>query len=189
MRLNLRLVVVMATLAALGAAAGAAAEQSLPADLTAALTLKVLTFDRNLTERAQGEVLVAVVYAEADAGYADDLKKGFEAFADKKVNGLSVRCVTHKFVDLAELSGWMETQKVCVLFLSPGMLGQAAQLHGLAVEKKCLTAGGDARFPEKGTALGFEIADGKPKIVVHLNRSKEEGVNFAATLLQMARVI
>ena len=67
---------------------GPARADDLPPDLTAALTLKVLTFDRNLAARAGDEVVVGLLYPEGDKGWAENLQKGFAGYQDKKVSGL-----------------------------------------------------------------------------------------------------
>lgn len=184
----------LGTLAALalvlaGTAPLALAEPALPTDITAMLTLKVLTFDRNLEQRAGAEVVVALVYAEGDEGFADSLAKSFEGYSDKKINGIPFSVTKHAYADLAGLSAWADSAKPAVIFLSPGMKGETGSIHGLASTKKIMTAGPDGDFPAKGASLGFEVADGKPKIVINRDKSTEEGVDFSANLLSIAKVL
>ncbi len=167
----------------------AAQEQPLKSDLTAMLTLKVLTFDRNLAERSGSEIVVGILYTDADKTYAKELKAAFDSLKGKKVNGIPFKAVSHQFLDSDEVTGWMKSENISVLFISPKLLGKCSGIQELAAEKKCLTAGPSSRFPETCTSLGFEISGGKPRIVIHRKRSQQEGVDFSASLLQIARVL
>ena len=145
-------------------------------------------FDRNLAARAGGEVVIGIIYKADEKAWADGLSKSFAAYSDKKVNGLPVKVLLHQFVDANELGTWMGSAKVSTALVSSGLSDQAGAIHKAAAERKCLTIG-DGAFPGKGGALGFAIEAGKPKIVIHRQRSKDEGVDFSADLLQIAKVL
>lgn len=163
--------------------------QALPPDMTAMLTLKVLTFDRNLAARAGGGIVIGVVHKAGEGAWAEGLRKSFSAYADKKVNGLSVSVQVHQYVDAAELGNWMAANRVSTVVCSPGLTDQAGAIHGAAVSKRCLTIGSSGAFASGGGAMGFELEAGKPRIVIHRQRSKDEGVDFSADLLQIAKVL
>ncbi len=172
-----------------GMAPGAHANQSVSSDTVAVLTLKVLTFDRNLEARSGGKVVIGLIYSDADLGHAEELKSSFDAYKGKKINGLDHDTVIKKYDGEENLAKWLDEKGVSVLYLSPSLLPEAETLHGLSVPKKCMTLGASRVFPEKGTSMGFDEKDGKPLIVIRLERSREEGVDFAANLLKMAEII
>ena len=162
--------------------------QSLPPDMTAMLTLKVLTFDRNLAARAGGGIVIGVVFKAGESAAAEALRKSFAAYADKRVNGLAVTVQVHQFVDATELGTWMGSAHVTAVVVSDGLNDQAGAIHKAAAEHRCLTIGSGA-FVNGGGGLGFALEAGKPRIIIHRLRSKEEGVDFSADLLQIAKVL
>ena len=61
----------------------------------------------------------------------------------------------------------------------------AAALAGLDV----LSVAAVASDVPRGIVLGFEVASGKPKLVIHLTCARRQNVAFKPGLLRLARVI
>ena len=61
----------------------------------------------------------------------------------------------------------------------------AAALNGVDV----LTYGATAAHAAKGTVVGFDLEESKPKLVVNPARAKAQNVSFKAELLKLARLV
>ena len=184
---NISIIITLALVLIISAQTGA--QQSISSDQLAALTLKIMTFDRNLEKRAGGQLVIGILYNEQDQGHAKGLESAFSNYKDKKVNGLAFKVVPHAFIDMEELKSWMASENVSVLYLSPSLLGMAGSVHQSAVQNECLTFGGNRLFPEAGTGLGLDQVNGKATIFISLDRVKKEGVDFSSDLLKMAKLI
>ena len=63
------------------------------------------------------------------------------------------------------------------------------QMCCIATEKSLLTFASDINYISKGLAVTVEEFEGKPKIVIDLKNAKDQGADFKAALLKIARVI
>jgi hypothetical protein len=159
--------------AALVVVAGAPAradDAALPAKLQAALFRKILAYDRAL---AGGQAKVAVV-SGGDDGAAGEM---VSAFKDAGVDAALVK------------PGELEKSASNAVYAMQG--APAGKVSAACAKLKALSLAGEAAGVESGTvAVGLVAGDdGRPEIVVHLARVKQEGHELAAELLKHARVI
>jgi hypothetical protein len=79
---------------------------------------------------------------------------------------------------------------VAILYVTPGFSegeidAMARALDGVSV----LSAGALAKYTPSGMVLGFDLAGGKPKLIVNLGRAKRQGVELSSSVLKLVRVI
>ncbi len=168
-----------------------AEEVSVPISLQVDLLLKVASYDKNLTQRARDRVRVAVVSKpdDADSGrYAAQALKALSEVED--VAGMPVEPLSLLYTDAAALARFTQESGVAILYVTPGfgeaeMDAVARALDGLNV----LSAGALARYTSRGVVLGFDLAGGKPKLLVHLERAKRQHVVLSSSVLKLMRVI
>jgi len=146
------------------------ADEALPAKLQAALFRKILAYDRKLADRT---ARVAVL-AGGDDGAAEQM-----AAALRQVGLEAVK------VKPAEL----EKPGFDALYQMPGASG--AKVSALCQRLGLLSLAGEAAPADAGSvSVGLGTRDdGRPEIVIHLARVKQEGHDFSAELLRLARVI
>lgn len=147
-------------------------EMPLPHKLQGALFKKILLYDRTLEGRE--EIAVSVIPG-ADAGAAEDLAAA--------LSDAGLRATVTKSAQLgSSLAGGS------VVYLMPGALTPA--LQELCASRKALTIAGIPSWAERGeVSIALDSADGKPVIVINLKRARNEGHEFSAQLLRLAKVV
>ncbi len=153
------------------AGAAEAAESKVPPALQAALLKKVLTFD-SLLEGTTPRI--AVVYGTEAVSVVDALVAAFTSM------GLQAKPV--------RVSAFAASSDVNVAYLMPSAVLAETTEHCAAI--KALSVSPDAQTTVDGkTTLGFDLADGRPQLVVHLARMRAEGHAISSSVLALARVI
>jgi hypothetical protein len=79
---------------------------------------------------------------------------------------------------------------VSILYVTPGfgegeIEAMARALDGVSV----LSAGALAKYTPRGMVLGFDLAGGKPKLIVNLARARRQNVELSSSVLKLVRVI
>jgi TonB family protein len=161
---------------ALLAAAPTAAQhpEVVPPALQAATFDKIFAFDRALGDRSRLRVLL-VYPTETGPGAAATLQRAFAG----------ARIVAEP-VPLSAAAARLGP--AVVAYLLPGTA--TPELLRAAVAARALTIGGGAGLAEQGKAsVGLEMRGDKADIVVNLDRMAQEGHDFSAQLLKLARVV
>jgi len=182
-----------ALLCALAVAVGAdeaLADVAVPVQLQAQLAAKVSAFDRNFAARAEGTARVLVVEKVGDDDSADVSAHFARALsAIGTVAGSSITVDIEPFTNASALAEQCRSRRVSMVYLStrldPELGAVAAALTGVDV----LTIGASGAYVARGSVVGFDLEEGRPRIVVNLARAKAQNVSFRAELLKLARVI
>ena len=167
--------------------AGADEEVAVPLPLQMELLLKVAGYDKNLAARAPK---LLVLYKPSSSSGSHVAQLASSLLAGKSLEGRALEVSSEHFVDAATLAQHIKSQRLAIIYLAPGfepreLLAIAQALTGLSV----LTAGALSRFVQTGVALGFDLVGGKPKLLIHQKRAKEQGVEFSSQVLKLAKVI
>lgn len=166
------------------------ADVRVPLGLQAQLVRRLAGFDRNFAARATGTARVLVVHKSGDdesrlvgGGFAKALSELHD------IAGVPMQVDEMPLADPAALAAQCKAQHVAILYFSvglePSMEGVAGALAGVDV----MTIGASSTFAEKGAVVGFDLEEGRPKIVVNLARAKAHNVSFKAELLKLARIV
>ncbi|MDJ0841767.1 MAG: YfiR family protein [Acidobacteriota bacterium] len=138
-----------------------------PANLQAALIIKLLPFYNNLGSK---EFTIHVVGAPEVA----NLLKG-------KIGSMTGKAKLVNVVSSDSLPG----EKVDVLYLGT----QIAAGTAFAKENGCLSITGDPAQMPKGITLGIGLENSKPKVYLNLKSSKAEGVDWNPAILKVAKTV
>jgi len=165
-------------------------EVAVPLPLQMELLLKVASYDKNLAARAPNLVKLMVLFKPSSSGGSHVAQLATRLLAGKLVEGRPLEVSSEHFSDAAALAQRIKEQHLAIVYLAPGfeapeLVAIAQALSGLSV----LTAGALSRFVQTGVALGFDLVGGKPKLLIHQKRAKEQGVEFSSQVLKLAKVI
>lgn len=142
-----------------------------PPNIVAALIVKAIGFEKNIMNG--GDIYIYILDAP---DVAAELKKGI---------GMSIGKSTLKGVESGKM---LPNQKPSVIYFD-----DASRLNTVVKytsENKVLSATGHPDLIEKGITLGFGIGeDNKPKILLNLNASVREGLNWNPALLKIAKTV
>jgi hypothetical protein len=164
---------------------------TVPISLQIDLLLKVASYDKNLKERAHGRARVGVVVKLDDADSARSAAQAMKALSEvEELDGLPLDPALVIFANAPGLARYVTENGVSILYVTPGFSeseidAMARALDGVSV----LSAGALAKYTLRGMVLGFDLAGGKPKLLVHLARARRQQVELSSSVLKLMRVI
>ncbi len=169
---------------------GADEEVAVPVPLQMELLLKVASYDKNLGARAPDLVRVLLLAKPNSASGNHVAQLASRLLTGKALAGRTLEVSTQPFSDAAGLAQRVKEQRVAIVYLAPGfdpgeLQAIAKALNGLSV----LSVGALSRFVQSGTVLGFDLISGKPKLLIHQKRARDQGVDFSSQVLKLAKVI
>lgn len=141
-----------------------------PIPIQAAIFLKLMEFDKNIS--SGGTITIYVV------GSPDF------AAAMKKAEGKAVGAAT--IGKVIEGTG-VPTEKPSVIYI--GSESVLSQLQTYTSTNKVLSITGNPELVAKGVSMSVGISDGKPKIMLNLSASKDEGIDWNPAILKVATII
>src|SRR3990172_736844 len=142
-----------------------------PANVAAALVVKILGFEKNIG--GSGDVTIYVLGA---ADVESELKKG----VGKPIGGAVLKEVTS--------GNGLPGTKPSVLFI--GDAAKQAEVTRYCQANKVLSITSIPDLVSKGITLGFGVGDdGKPKILLNLTSSVEEGLDWNPAIMKVAQTI
>lgn len=163
---------------------------SAPTALQAQLIGRLAAFDRSFAARAGSVAKVSLHYKAKDAESAsvtNTVAKATGALAD--IGGLKPEVAVAELGDPAKLAARCRAEHIAILYFGVGTetdMPQVAQaLNGVDV----LSVGGSGLHAERGAVVGFDVEEGRPRIVVNLRAARAQKVSLRSELLKLARVI
>jgi hypothetical protein len=166
-------------------------EVQVPAELQAALFVKILSFDRNLRAHAGKEVVLGVLVQNGNRTSLDlaaDLMRAVEALGEPSANEPRLRAVQIE-IGSAGIAAQLESLHVEALYVPPLRALSLADVTAAARAGGIRTLTGVPSYVHAGVAVGLAVRDDRPEILVNLPAARAEGIDFSSQLLNVARVI
>lgn len=143
-----------------------------PANVIAALIVKLAGFEKNISGNA-GDITIYVLGA---ADVANELKKGI----GKQIGNATLKSV--------ETGNNLPTNKPAILHVGDASKAQEAIQYTRS--NKILSTTGQPNLVTDGVTLGIGVGeDGKPKILLNLTSSVEEGLDWNPAIMKVAKTI
>ncbi len=142
----------------------------LPAKVQANLILKILGFEKSTT--ASGAASIHVIDAP-------DVAAALESMVGRRAGKAKLTVVTQ--------SSSVPSEKVSALYI-----GSESQLdEGLEYTHKnnVMSVTGNSALVDKGVTLGLGVEAGKPKFILNLSASKDEGLDWNPAILKIASAV
>lgn len=163
-----------------------AAAQEVPADIQAALVLKLLGYDRKLTERSPNGVMMVAVIGAGDEGAGAK----FKALSGRKIQGKQVKVEMLSDNGTQPVKATLTSLGANVVYLGSKVeAGKAKDAIAWANQNQVPTFAGNRALAEKGAAIGFTVEKGKPRFVVNVAASRAQRIELPARVLRLAELI
>lgn len=170
-----------------------AGEKKVPVDLQIKLFLTALTYDKNLTERADVKLNIGIVYFPNVADSKEEALHFFEAleeFKDKKVKGLALDKVLIAYRGSNDLKKIIAGNTIRLLYIATGIKNDIKDVTETTESAKVLSITSEIEYVvECGVSMAVGIEATKPRIYLDLSSSRAEGANFSAKLLRVVKVL
>lgn len=177
----------------LGAVVRSMAAQSmdLPVETQIPLFLKLLTFDRNLPTEPGTQLVIAIVF---QGGNRESSAARRQATVELLKAGQLMPGLTARIVDIdlerdRDVAAILVTQGVVAMYISPLRAVDIHALTRITRAAQVRSFSGVTRYVTQGIGLGATMRGDLPQIIVNLPATREEGADFSAQLLKLARVI
>ena len=148
------------------------------------MIVKSLGYDSKLSG---GTILVISRNSENDNG-----TKVVDFLSGKSIKNHPVEIFQTAYVGKSSLDPLLAANvKINVIYLCDDLLNnQLKEIGDFCYQNKIITATGVSSFVEQGYAcFSVTLENDKPKLVVNLNKMKDEGHQFSASYLKMAKII
>jgi hypothetical protein len=186
-----RIAVVALCIAAVCHGGLAIAEQpEVPIRLQAELLAKVAGYDRNFAERAQATAIVLIAVRQGDPD-SERIAAELAAELERRpiIGGVAHREQIVRYENPKALAEACRAQRASIVVLSAGFENEAASIASALARANVLSVSTIASYVERGVVLGFSARSGKPTILINLAQAKQQGVDFRADLLKLAKVL
>jgi hypothetical protein len=166
-----------------------AQEMEVPVAVQIPLFLKVISFDRQLRARGEGEFVLAVAYQNGNRASADARDEVIRVLKAEHpaVRGLPVRVVTID-LDRESLADCLKADQASLLYMTPLRAIDVGALVAIASAADVTTATGVTQYVSLGVAIGVRLQRDRPKILINLQGARSQGADFTAELLKLAEV-
>jgi hypothetical protein len=168
-----------------GIASPAAAQQvAVPVEIQVPLLLKILAFNRSLADAAD-TLVVGIVFQHrnrASAAIGEEVR-GLLAAAARPI-----RVVAIDLDETRDLRGTLLRESVRVVYVAPLQAVSVSTVTEATRGERVVSLTGVPRYVEQGLAVGIDLSDSRPRIVINLAASRAEGADFSAELLKLARL-
>jgi len=160
-------------------------------DRRALVMLRVLAYDKQLSQRVGDRARVVVAYVADDAGAAEGARwiAAFSKASKVKVNGIPVVVVPYRLESTDGLARALEHSAALIACDGLTRALPVGTLAKLTRGKRVLSFA--TRETDVAAGLAVAIVKGKERdeIVINLRAAQAEGVKFDAGLLQLAREV
>jgi hypothetical protein len=168
----------------------ALADIGVPVQLQAHLVSKISAFDRNFAARAGGNARVLVVEKSGDDDSVDVGGLFASAVSSmRKVGGVDAQVDVLAFTTAVSLAERCRTERVSLVYLSTSLDANVGAIATALSGVDVLTVGATAAYAVHGAVVGFDLEEGKPRIVLNLTRAKAQNVSFRAELLKLSHLV
>ena len=163
-------------------------EMPLPVKDQMPLFLKILSYDKNLSDRGD-EIVIGVLYQEryrASLLAKDEVLTVMKQF--ETVSGHPIRLVPIDLDAQDALRTRLEEKDVNIVYVAPLRAFDLQRLTSLSRSHSILTLTGVPNYLGEGLSVSLDVQRNKPLILINLPASEAEGAKFHSQLLKFAQV-
>jgi hypothetical protein len=185
-----RLCVVLGALLCGWASGASAQEMALTPDVQFPLFDRILTYDKNFTERVGDELVIGVLYQRRfrpSVAARDQVVRAVQELGLDSLSGVPVRFVTLD-LDAGGLDRRVQAEDIDYLYVTPLRSPDFDQIVSVCATHQVTTLTGVREYVEDGLGIGLGVRGGRPEIVVNLPAARASGSELSSRLLQVATV-
>jgi hypothetical protein len=168
---------------------GRTEEAALPIAIQVELLVKVASYDRNFQQRA-GDRARIFIMTKPGNGDSERVAAQVEAGLARasEIGGLPHDEVVTPFRGAAELANLCRAQRAAIVFFGPGFREDVPAIREALDGVDVLTVSAIPEYVEAGIVLGFDVASGRPELLVNLPQAKRQKVALRADVLRLMKV-
>lgn len=163
---------------------------AVPIPMQAKLIAKAAKYDRNFVQRAGAQAKVLILTKGGNGESADATKRLENAFKGLgSVAGLPISVSTENYGSAGAVASACKSQGYAMLCLTPGLGGDAAAISKALAGVSILSMSTVPDYVKTGAAIGFDLVQGKPKILVNRAVADAQKVSLHPQFLKLADLV
>jgi len=159
----------------------------------AALVLRILSYDRNLSDRVSGRVTVLVVYRESNGDSTSESRRiasALDALGRRTtVAGMNARAVRLAYTSRSDLETAARREGAAAVYVCEGLASSAGDISRAARGAHMLSLTSERRGLDRGLGVALVPDGSSVSLVVNLPAVEAEGARLDAAVLRLAEVI
>jgi hypothetical protein len=172
------------------ARSGTGQAAGVPAELQATLIAKLVSYDRNYSERAGDVALIVILVKSGNAKSELSAKTIKSAFGQvDRIGGRPHQEQAVNYESAAALAKLCRSKRVAMVYVTAGLQQEeVAAIKAALAGVDVLTVAAVPEYVPRGVVLGFELVSGKSKITINLAQARQQRVDFKADALKLMKV-
>jgi hypothetical protein len=164
-------------------------EAALPIAIQVELLVKVASYDRNFQQRAGDRAHIFIITKPGN-GDSERVAAQVEAGLARasEIGGLPHDEVVTPYRGAAELANLCRAQRAAIVFFGPGFRDDVPAIREALDGVDVLTVSAIPDYVPAGIVLGFDVASGRPELLVNLPQAKRQKVALRADVLRLMKV-
>jgi hypothetical protein len=174
------------------AAACHAQAMAMPAVTQFPLFAKILSYDRQLTRRANGEIVVGILYQSRfrpSLNAGEMVLSAIQHGSVRTISGIPVRAVLVDISGGEEVAEAIASSGANVLYVTPLRTVDVGDIHTVTKRMHLVSMTGVPEYVGEGIALGIDLRDDQPLILINIRAAMEEGADLSSQVLKVAKIL
>lgn len=170
-----------------------AQDMPVPAHIQVPIILKILSFDRNFTQKMASGLRIAIVYTPQDPVSHQaqrDVARALDQYAAVTIKKRPITYTSLAYRTAQRLDEIAADDNINVFYITPGNTAHLQALLRVSQTHQITTVTGVPDYVKQGVAVGVGVKKNrKPRLLINLPASKSEGSAFDANVLRLATVL
>ena len=161
----------------------------LPVGIQVELLVKVASYDRNFQQRA-GDKARIFILSRPGNGASSRMAAQVEAALARagEIGGLPHAETVMVYHGAGELAAACRAQHAAVIFFGAGFADELRAIRDALDGVDVLSVSAIPEYVEGGIVLGFDVASGRPQLLVNLGQAKKQKVALRSDVLKLMKV-
>ena len=169
-------------------------KHQLPVRIEATILGKIISYDQSLASRVRDDNTIHIAVLSGAKNLkpdkrTDELYHTLNSIGSKLVPGHKVTAHRIAYTNAAFVQKSIAAQYISIIYVGAGLENNLDEIIRMSRAQKILTATSGLQPVEKGISVGIYLEDSKPRMVINVHASKQEGSIFPSSLLRLSRVI
>jgi hypothetical protein len=156
------------------------------------LFAKILTYDRNFTNRSNKQIVLGIIYQRtfrSSSAAKDEIISILEVPEGNVLGEIPLRYELIDVSTVIDLRESIDRLNINIIYVTPLRAFSLDRISEITQSKKILTLTGVSQYAEEGLAVSIGIKNDRPQIIINLSSAKAEGADFSSNFLKLTRVI
>jgi hypothetical protein len=165
---------------------------AVPVEVQLPLFKKVLTFDRNLEKRPDGDLVVGVLYQSRFRRSLAVKNDFFDCLDKSTAVSLGRFALRYEAIDMSETPDWLaeaSARGVNILYIAPLRAVDVRTIFRKSQSHRWVSWTGVMEYVDAGCSIGIVLNGDRPSIRVNLPASRLEGLDLSSQLLNLVQVV